>query len=72
MSLSEQELFDRIRRDSWQRHLSIRALPKKYGVHCRLVREALFSPVPTPTPPAGEDVTADGAVQEDGRRLAAG
>ncbi|MFD4562176.1 IS21 family transposase [Streptomyces sp. NPDC058469] len=48
MTLSKQELFDRIRRDSWQRQLSIRALSKKYGVHRRLVREALSSPVPTP------------------------
>lgn len=48
MSLSKQELFDRIRRDSWQRQLSIRALSKKYGVHRRLVREALASPVPVP------------------------
>ena len=48
MSLSKQELFDRIRRDSWQRQLSIRALSKKYSVHRRLVREALSSPVPTP------------------------
>ncbi|MFM9552586.1 IS21 family transposase [Streptomyces caniscabiei] len=48
MSLSKQELFDRIRRDSWQRQMSIRALSKKYGVHRRLVREALSSPVPTP------------------------
>lgn len=48
MSLSKQELFDRIRRDSWQRQLSIRALSKKCGVHRRLVREALASPVPKP------------------------
>ncbi|MFJ9566062.1 IS21 family transposase [Streptomyces fuscichromogenes] len=48
MSLSKQELFDRIRRDSWQLGLSIRALSKKYGVHRRLVREALASPVPKP------------------------
>ncbi len=48
MSLSKQELFDRIRRDSWQRQLSVRALSRKYGVHRRLVREALSSPVPTP------------------------
>ncbi|MFE3526889.1 IS21 family transposase [Streptomyces sp. NPDC059161] len=48
MSLSKQELFDRIRRDSWQRQLSIRAMSNKYGVHRRLVREALSSPVPTP------------------------
>jgi hypothetical protein len=48
MSLSKQELFDRIRRDSRQQQLPIRALSKKYGVHRRLVREALSSPVPTP------------------------
>ncbi|MER5717547.1 IS21 family transposase [Streptomyces sp. NPDC002132] len=48
MSLSKQELFDRIRRDSWQQQMSIRALSRKYGVHRRLVREALASPVPTP------------------------
>ncbi|MEU8893509.1 hypothetical protein [Streptomyces sp. NPDC048442] len=48
MALSKQELFDRIRRDSWQLKLSIRALSKKYGVHRRLVREALASPVAQP------------------------
>ncbi|MFD8385865.1 hypothetical protein ACFV2X_46395 [Streptomyces sp. NPDC059679] len=41
MSLSKQELFDRIRRDIWQQQLSIRALSKKHSVHRRLVREAL-------------------------------
>lgn len=46
--MSKQELFARIRRDSWQRQMSIRALSRKYGVHRRLVREALSSPVPTP------------------------
>ncbi|XKK60584.1 IS21 family transposase [Streptomyces sp. ARC32] len=48
MALSKQELFDRIRRDSWQLGLSIRALSRKYGVHRRLVREALASPVAQP------------------------
>lgn len=48
MSLSTQQLFDRIRRDSWQQKLSIRALSRKYGVHRRLVREALASPVARP------------------------
>ncbi|MFI8932484.1 IS21 family transposase [Streptomyces sp. NPDC053474] len=48
MALSKQELFDRIRRDSWQLKLSIRALSRKYGVHRRLVREALASPVAKP------------------------
>jgi hypothetical protein len=38
MSLSTQELFDQIHRDSWQLGLSIGALSKKYGVHRRLVR----------------------------------
>jgi transposase len=35
------ELFERIRRDSWREGLSVRALARKYGVHRRLVREAL-------------------------------
>ncbi|WP_416960862.1 hypothetical protein [Streptomyces sp. Agncl-13] len=56
MSLSKQELFDRIRRDSWQRQLSIRALSKKYGVHRRLVRERFPRPS-HPAPPGGADVT---------------
>ncbi|MFE1882789.1 hypothetical protein [Streptomyces diastatochromogenes] len=46
MSLSKQELFDRIRRDSWQHTLSVRALSRKYGAHRRLVQEDLASPVP--------------------------
>lgn len=50
MSLSKQELFDRIRRDSWQQQVSIRALSRKDGVHRRLVREALALPVPVPKP----------------------
>jgi hypothetical protein len=41
-------VFDRIRRDSWQLKLSIRALSRKYWVHRRLVREALASPVTKP------------------------
>jgi DNA-binding GntR family transcriptional regulator len=35
------ELFELIRRDSWHAGLSVRALAGKYGVHRRLVREAL-------------------------------
>jgi transposase len=46
--LAKQELFRRIRHDSWREGLSIRALSRKYGVHRRLVREALASPVPPP------------------------
>ncbi|MFZ4301789.1 IS21 family transposase [Streptomyces cinereoruber] len=48
MELSREDLFLRIRRDSWQEGLSMRALARKYGVHRRLVREALSSPVPRP------------------------
>jgi len=46
------ELFERIRRDSWREGLSVRALARKYGVHRRLVREALThaEPVPRKTP----------------------
>jgi transposase len=35
------ELFERIRRDSWREGMSVRALARNYGVHRRLVREAL-------------------------------
>jgi transposase len=46
------ELFERIRRDSWREGLSVRALARKYGVHRRLVREALTraEPMPRKTP----------------------
>jgi transposase len=42
------ELFDRIRHDSWREGLSVRALARKYGVHRRLVREALARAEPAP------------------------
>jgi transposase len=42
------ELFERIRRDSWREGLSVRALARKYGVHRRLVREALTHAEPAP------------------------
>jgi len=42
------ELFERIRRDSWREGLSVRALARKYGVHRRLVREALTRAEPAP------------------------
>jgi hypothetical protein len=48
VDLSKDELFLRIRRDSGQEGLSMRALARKYGVHRRLVREALASPSPKP------------------------
>ncbi|GAA3415624.1 hypothetical protein [Streptosporangium vulgare] len=41
MALTKAELFEQIRRDSWREGLSVRALARKYGVHRRLVREAL-------------------------------
>ncbi|WUR94768.1 IS21 family transposase [Streptomyces sp. NBC_01262] len=51
MSLTKEVIFVCIRRDSWREGLSIRALARKYGVHRRLVREALSSPVPKPRRP---------------------
>jgi transposase len=42
------DLFDRIRHDSWREGLSVRALARKYGVHRRLVREALTHAEPAP------------------------
>ena len=42
------ELFELIRRDSWHGGLSVRALAGKYGVHRRLVREALMHAEPDP------------------------
>jgi hypothetical protein len=42
------ELFELIRRDSWHGGLSVRALAAKYGVHRRLVREALAHAEPDP------------------------
>ena len=41
-------LFELIRRDSWHGGLSVRALAAKYGVHRRLVREALTRAEPGP------------------------
>ncbi len=45
---SEVELFAAIRRDSRAEGLGVRALALKYGVHRRLVREALSSAWPAP------------------------
>ena len=52
MAATKAELFERIRRDSWREGLSVRALSRKYGVHRRLVREALThaGPAPRKTP----------------------
>jgi transposase len=48
VAASKAELFERIRRDSWREGLSVRALARKYGVHRRLVREALTRAEPAP------------------------
>jgi transposase len=42
------ESFEQIRRDSWREGLSVRALARKYGVHRRLVRDALMHAEPAP------------------------
>ncbi len=41
MAATKAELFERIRGDSWREGLSVRAPARRYGVHRRLVREAL-------------------------------
>ena len=46
MVATKVELFELIRRDSWHGGLSVRALAGKYGVHRRLVREALMHAEP--------------------------
>jgi transposase len=48
VAASKVELFELIRRDSWHGGLSVRALAGKYGVHRRLVREALTRSEPAP------------------------
>ena len=48
MVATKVELFELIRRDSWHGGLSVRALAGKYGVHRRLVREALTRAEPDP------------------------
>ena len=45
------ELFQAIRRDTETRHRSIRALADDYGIHRRVVRQALASPGPRPRKP---------------------
>lgn len=48
MRRSKVELFAAIRRDSRIEGLSVRGLARKYGVHRRMVREALTSAWPAP------------------------
>ena len=61
MAAAKAELFERIRRDSWREGLSVRALARRYGVHQRLVREALThaEPAPRKTFPGKPHVRAD-------------
>jgi hypothetical protein len=47
-------LFERIRGDPWREGLSIRALARRYGVHQRLVREALAHAEPAPRKTPGK------------------
>jgi transposase len=47
VAATKAELFERIRHDSWREGLSVRALSRKYGVHRRLVREALTRAEPS-------------------------
>ena len=54
MAVTRAELFERIRRDSWREGLSVRALARRYGVHRRLVREALTRAEPTPRKTPGK------------------
>src|SRR5712692_7680231 len=48
MGRDKVELFARIREDHRQLGLGVRALARRHGVHRRVVREALASPVPAP------------------------
>ena len=48
MGRDKVELYARIREDHRQLGLGVRALARKHGVHRRMVREALASPVPAP------------------------
>jgi transcriptional regulator with XRE-family HTH domain len=46
-----QELFEAIRRDAGTRHRSIRALADDYGLHRRVIRQALAAQAPRPRKP---------------------
>ena len=48
MGRDKVELYARIREDHRQLGLGVRALARRHGVHRRMVREALASPVPAP------------------------
>jgi hypothetical protein len=48
MGRDKVSLYARIREDQRQLGLGVRALARRHGVHRRVVREALASPVPAP------------------------
>jgi len=48
-----QELFEAIRRDAGTSHRSIRALADDYGLHRRVIRQALAAQAPRPRKPRG-------------------
>lgn len=50
-ALQRRELFQAIRRDAETRHRSIRALADDYGIHRRVIRQALAPPSPRPRKP---------------------
>lgn len=62
---SRMELFEQIRRDRDREGLSIRALAERHGVHRRVVRQALASPVPpAKRGPVGRSAPKLGAYRE--------
>jgi Bacterial regulatory proteins, gntR family len=54
VAATKAELSGRIRGDSWREGLSVRALARRYGVHRRLVREALTHAEPAPRQTPGK------------------
>jgi hypothetical protein len=58
--MSRVELYERIRKDSRDRGLSIRALAAEHHVHRRTVREALASAVPAERKTPDRDAPALG------------
>ena len=54
MAATKAELFERIGGDWWREGLSVRALARRYGVHQRLVREALTHAEPAPRKTPGK------------------
>ncbi len=62
MGRDKVDLFARIRDDNRQLGLGVRALARRHGVHRRMVRQALGSPVPAPRKrPARQSPVLDAA-----------